>query len=111
MKITELKQVDVTILHLEGRLDSVTSQAAEKQIVALIDGGARKLLLDGAGITYISSAGLRVLLTLTKKVTALGGKIALSGLVPQVQEIIELAGFAAFVPMFKTVDEARKAIG
>ncbi|MDD4868943.1 MAG: STAS domain-containing protein [Kiritimatiellae bacterium] len=110
MKITEKKETDVTILVLEGRLDSITSPDAEKQLMAILDKGARKLLLDASGIVYISSAGLRVLLTVTKKINSLGGKIVLSRLGPQVQGIIELAGFTSFLPVFKTTEEALKTL-
>lgn len=110
MKISERKEADITFLDLEGRLDSITSPDAEKQLLAILDKGARKLLLDASGMVYISSAGLRVLLTVTKKVNSVGGKIVLSRLGPQVQAIIELAGFTSFLPIFKTTEEALKTL-
>jgi len=110
MTITEKKEADITILSMEGRLDSLTSPDADKQLAAAIDRGARKLVLDTNGVVYISSAGLRVLLGVTRKVNTLGGKVVLSRLGPQVQQIIELAGFTSFLPVFKTNEEARKAL-
>ncbi len=110
MHITERTDADVTLLGLKGRLDSITSPDAEKQMLAAVDRGVRKLLLDAEGLTYISSAGLRVLLAVTKKISSAGGKIAMGGAGPQVQGIIELAGFTSFLPLFKTTAEALNSL-
>lgn len=109
MNITSTRQGDLALVRLEGRLDAATSAAAEKQLADLVAAGARGLALDGTALDYISSAGLRVLLSLTKKIKGAGGRIALGGLQPQVKEIIEIAGFASIVPVFGTADEARRA--
>ena len=57
---------------LEGRLDTVTSPELEKELKASLD-GADTLTLDFAKLDYISSAGLRVLLSAHKQMSAKGG--------------------------------------
>lgn len=111
MNITHTRQDALALVRVEGRLDAAAAPAAEKQLADLVAAGARAVALDGSALEYISSAGLRVLLSLTKKIKAAGGRIALGGLQPQVKEIIEIAGFSSIMPVFSTAEEARRACG
>jgi len=60
---------------------------------ALLAGGARKVVLDCAALTYVSSAGLRVFLGGAKKLKTAGGRVAFAALTPAVHEVFELSGF------------------
>ena len=62
MQITENKRGAVTVLELDGRLDTVTSADLNKKIMSLLSNGEKYFVLDLARLTYVSSAGLRVLL-------------------------------------------------
>ncbi len=106
MQISSNIRNDNTIVKIDGRLDSGTAAAAEKQLLALVDGGASKIVLDCAGLEYISSAGLRVLLALAKRVGGLQGRLALAAPAAQVREIFDIAGFGDILPVFATVEEA-----
>ncbi len=79
-------------LHIEGRLDTITSPELEKKINALPEEIAG-LILDMEGVTYISSAGLRVLLGAQKKMSKIGS-MKLIGVCDAVMEILEMTGFA-----------------
>lgn len=109
MNITHTRQDQLVLVKIEGRLDAATAAAAEKQLADLVTAGARSVALDGSALAYISSAGLRVLLSLTKKIKGAGGRIALGGLQPQVKEILEIAGFSSIMPVYATAEEARRA--
>ncbi len=106
MQISSTKRDDTTIVNIDGRLDSGTAAAAEKQLLDLVAGGARRLVLNCAGLEYVSSAGLRVLLALAKRVGGVQGRLALAAPAAQVREIFDIAGFADILPVFATVEEA-----
>jgi anti-anti-sigma factor len=84
---------DVVIVKLAGRLDSAAAQPAEESFTRVLAGGAPHLAIDLAGLQYISSAGLRVLLVVAKKVQQAKGKMVLFGLVPNVREVFAVSGF------------------
>jgi anti-anti-sigma factor len=84
---------DVVIVKLTGRLDSAAAAGAEEKLGATLGGGTPHLAIDLSGLDYISSAGLRVLLVLAKKVQTAKGKVALCSLVPNVREVFTVSGF------------------
>ena len=81
------------IVEISGRLDSVTSGELEKKGLELVAGGAVKMVMDLAETDYISSAGLRTLLTLAKAARAKGGSLALCRPKSDVRHVITLSGF------------------
>lgn len=77
---------------VSGRLDTTTAPQLENEIGEAAD-KANKLVLDLAGLEYISSAGLRVLLKLQKKMTPKDG-LVVKNVNEVVQEVFEITGFA-----------------
>ncbi len=93
MEMVEQKDGEVLTLSLAGRLDGVTSKGVEERILGLIDGGARRMLLDLAGLEYVSSIGLRVLMLAAKRMKAAGGRLAVAELRPAIRKVFDIAGF------------------
>jgi anti-anti-sigma factor len=92
---------------LHGRLDERSHVDAERELVALVAGaGQPRLVLDCAGLEYLSSAGLRALISSYKRMKARGGAIALCELRPDVREIIEISGLRAVFQLHGTRAEA-----
>ena len=79
-------------IEVAGRLDTLTAPALEKTINEEI-GDARNLILDIKGVSYISSAGLRVLLSTQKKMQKIGS-LKVKNVCPEVMEVFEMTGFA-----------------
>ena len=77
---------------LEGRLDTVTAPDLEKALSESLS-GKEELILDFAGLEYISSAGLRVLLS-AQKVMNRQGKMTLRHVNETIMEIFEVTGFS-----------------
>ena len=75
MKIT-IENGKETVINLSGQLDTLTSIDLEKEIAPILQGEVQTVVLNGAELTYISSAGLRLLLMLQKGMKT---KEALSG--------------------------------
>jgi anti-anti-sigma factor len=94
------------ILRLEGRLDASTSAILEKKLDKLVQEKHHQLLLDFSGIDYMSSAGLRLLLSFSKKLHSLKGSLALFSLSSEVEEIVKMAGFDRILLLFANEKEA-----
>ena len=92
MNINIEKENGVTTLKIDGRLDTTTAPELEKAINAEGD-ELKNLVLDFKGVDYISSAGLRVLLTAQKKMNV-QGSMELIGVSEAVMDIFEMTGFA-----------------
>ena len=95
MEIGEEQQGDALVVAPRGRVDSVSSGELERRLVARLDAGARRVVIDLAGVDYISSAGLRVLLLAAKRLKPPQGLLVLCGLGPSVRSVLELAGFTS----------------
>ena len=92
MTIEIKKNVDETIIEIAGRLDTITAPALDKTINEDI-AGTKNLVLDVKGVEYISSAGLRVLLSAQKKMQKIGS-MKLVNVCDAVMEVFEMTGFA-----------------
>lgn len=88
-----IKKQDGTTLTvaLEGRLDTVTSPHLEGELRTAVN-GVTELIFDLTGLEYISSAGLRVLLS-AQKVMSRQGKMTIRNVKPEIMEIFEVTGF------------------
>lgn len=106
MEITTTSKDNATTLSLNGRIDTATAPELEQAINKVIDGGQRKVLLDFAGISYISSGGLRVLLATAKKLKNPGDKFGICALSPEVLKILKLAGFTSIFSIYASEGEA-----
>lgn len=82
---------DLTLV-LSGRLDTTTAPQMEAVVKESLE-GIKNLTLDFTELTYVSSAGLRVLLTAQKKMNA-QGKMRVIGVSEQIMEIFEVTGFS-----------------
>jgi anti-anti-sigma factor len=93
MEFAQEQADDVVIVRLAGRLDSGAARSAEDGFNAVLTSDGPQLAVDMTKLDYISSAGLRVLLVVAKKVQQAKGKVALFGLSPNVREVFSVSGF------------------
>jgi len=84
----------ITVVDLEGRLDTVTASEVEKKILPLLAPENKKLILDCAKLAYISSSGLRLILMIFKKAKSLNGNMVLCNMIPSIKEVFNICGFA-----------------
>ena len=96
---------EIQILRPQGRLDSASSPTLEREAFEVIDGGGRRLLIDFHGLDYISSAGLRAALAVAKRMSAVGGRLALCSLSPQIAEVFEISGVNAIIDIHASAEE------
>ena len=92
MTIEIKRNAEETTIELVGRLDTTTAPALDKTIGEDL-GDTKNLVLDVRGMEYISSAGLRVLLSAQKKMQKIGS-MKVTGVCAEVMEVFEMTGFA-----------------
>ena len=105
MDIAQEHHGAVVVVAPTGRIDTTTSDRFEASLVAATTGDRPRLVLDLAGVDYISSAGLRVLLATAKRLGGGKGALALCALRDPVRNVLDLAGF---LPLF-AVDATRES--
>jgi len=114
MEITSRTLGDIHYIEMKGRLDLIGAEAVEKffreffcKPIAPKD---LLLLVDFKGVDYISSGGLRALVTLFKKVNESGGKMALASMNVAVEEVFQFAGLDTVFQIFQTPEEGVQAL-
>jgi len=97
---------DVVVIRVDGRLDAASSPQLEKKIQSVIDAGHFKLLLNFSGLDYLSSAGMRLILSVSKKLKNLEGKLVACNLSDEVMEVIKMAGFHQVLEIYPSEEES-----
>ena len=78
---------------LAGRLDTPAAVEVSREIQPLLDHADRELVLDCSDLTYISSSGLRIFLSIRKAAAAQGGKVVIEGLSSEIRQVFMMTGF------------------
>ncbi len=108
MEIGERRLGSLIVLRPEGRLDSVTSPAFQERLLIAVESGLADIVVDLSAVEYVSSAGLRALMTAAKvKPTEL--RLAAIGLNPVVQEIFTISRFHHVLPVLRSLEEVARA--
>src|SRR4051794_19078583 len=97
----------MAIYRIVGRLDGLTSPDLESAVKSTISGGTLRVILDMRAVTYVSSAGLRGILSSAKRAKAADGGLAVFGLQSSVDEVFKASGFQNMLPIVSDEDEAR----
>lgn len=106
----ELEEIDgVIVATLFGELDGRTAPIVQEKLLALSESNSMALL-DMSGVTYISSAGLRALLMLYRRMAANDGRVALVGLVESIRDVMTVTGFLEFFDDYATLEEGLAAL-
>jgi anti-anti-sigma factor len=111
MDITTKVQDGATVIKISGSLDGNTVNDAQQQIMPLISSRDLALVMDLKDCSYISSAGLRLLLMAAKQLATQNGNLVLCGLSPEIKDVMEMTGFNTFFKTFDSVAAAISAVG
>ena len=103
-----VSQGRLAILRLAGNLDSSTGPALQAAVSAVV--AEKWLALDFAGVGFVASAGLRVVLSVAKQAHARGGALAIFGLGTPVNEAFETAELGRLFAITATEAEAMKVL-
>ena len=102
LKIDVEEHQNVLCFRLEGRLDATSTPQLETKINEQVDAGKKHILLDFGRIDYLSSAGIRLLLSATRRLKSDGGQLNMCSVNEDVMEIIKVAGFERILNIFPT---------
>lgn len=94
MKTTIQEQDGNMIAILEGRLDTAAAPETEKAMKPLYDSEGKDIILDCAGLEYISSAGLRIFLGILQHAQGKGQEIYIKGITDTVRAVFAMTGFS-----------------
>lgn len=97
MDITIKNEGEKTLVTLDGRLDTTNADQFQADIQPLLDLQKPDIDIDCTNMTYTSSQGLRIFLSLQKSVLARGGKMVLHNMNPQVKEVFDITGFSNII--------------
>lgn len=95
---------EIKIHEVGGVLDTSTSGKEQKEILDLLESHPH-IGLDLSQCTYVSSAGLRVMLYAYKVASGKGGRVDLIGVSEEIREVMDMTGFSKFFKMYGTVGE------
>lgn len=97
MSLTREKNGDVLLVSVSGQINSANAAELEVSLLEWVEEGERKWVLDMSGVEYISSAGLRVVLLLAKRLKQNSGHLVLCSLQPHVLEVFDISGFLSIL--------------
>ena len=100
----------VLVAKTAGRIDGRNSGAFQEALQSLLEDGPTALVLDFEDLSYISSAGLRVILLLARRLGSKAGKVAVCSLTEPVNEVFQISGFDKIVPVHAAQADALSAI-
>ncbi len=107
MNISVQEYKRVSVVTPKGRVDSATSGELENTIRSLLDRGQPNLVLDLAEVDFLSSSGLRVMVSALKSARSAGGDLCLARPAAQAADAIAIAGLDT---LFKTFPDREAAI-
>jgi anti-sigma B factor antagonist len=88
-----------------GSLDSTTAPTLERELTPLIGGAIKVLVLDMEGVTFVSSAGIRVILAARKQMADRGGSLLMANLQPPVAKAFEIVRAIPDMTIFRNIAE------
>jgi len=106
MEIKQTKVRDKVIFKVCGRIDSSTANIFEQTVEQALRNGIVNFIIDCTDLEFISSAGLRALLNLTKNIKPKNGAVSLCNLSQQTKAVLDIAGILAFLKTYDTLEEA-----
>lgn len=110
MNLSAEKIGDVLVVLPAGQINSANAAGIEADLMAQVEKGQNKIILDLGRLDYISSAGLRVVLMLAKRLKQGGGALLLCNIQPDVREVFDISGFLAILPVHDTREAALNSL-
>lgn len=106
MQIQITQHDSIQVLAITGSIDSLNADELSQGFAASIEQGHVRLVADFSQVNYTSSAGLRSLLGSLKRCRLAGGDLRMAALQPQVERVLEIAGFTSILNIFPDVPHA-----
>ncbi len=108
MQVQTARQDGITIVSIDGEIDGRTAPQLEGGFASWP--GRDRVVLDLSGVSYLSSAGLRALLLIHRRVAGENGRLVLVGVAPTVADTMKVTGFLRYFALFETRGDALGAL-
>lgn len=106
MEVSGAKQGKAYVVTVNGRMDTTTAPEFERTVTEWMGRGESTFIVDLTGLEYISSAGLRSILMVGKKLKAQKGSLAFCSLAPMVAKVFSISNFTALFPIYDSLEAA-----
>lgn len=106
MEIETRDSGNIKIVEMSGNLDTNSANQADDRLKELVDAGATNIILNVGGLGFISSSGLRVLLTTAQRLSKANGQLVLTNLNKTVKEVFSISGFDTILTVCETEEQA-----
>ena len=109
IEIRIAREGEVPVVTMTGRLDGFGAQQLDESLREIVPDDTRSVILNLAGVDYLSSAGIRVFLRLKKRLKQRGGSLALANVREFPRNVLEMAGFLNVLELYPSVKDAEIA--
>ncbi|QPC81019.1 STAS domain-containing protein [Phototrophicus methaneseepsis] len=109
VEINVSNQAQVTLVEVSGRVDSMTANQMGSALGSQISDGRVHLVLDLSAVDYMSSAGLREIVTALKSVKRASGDLRIAQPSDRVREVLEMSGLSTIFRIYATQADAVKS--
>ena len=111
MEIKEVgREKNTRIISLEGKMDAISAPEFEDKMGEWIEQGETSFVINLGEVNYMSSAGLRSILIVAKRLKEQDGKLIFVNLREEVQKIFRISGFSSMIPTYESLEAALEHI-
>ena len=100
----------IRLLKLSGKLDILGTGEIETKIAGFCAGDNVRVVGDLSEVDFLASIGIRLLTLTAKSVASRGGKMVLLNPIPEVQNVLEMTGMPAFIPIYSHLESAEAVL-
>ncbi|MFQ5407743.1 MAG: STAS domain-containing protein [Anaerolineales bacterium] len=106
MDVSTQETNGVSVMAVTGRVDSATAPDLETALKGLVEGEKKKIVLNLHDVEYMSSAGLRAMVSTLKALKRVNGDLRLCTPSPRVEEVLRLAGLTSIFQIYSSQEDA-----
>ena len=100
----------IRLIKLSGKLDNYGVNSIDVEFIRNCMGDNVRVLVDLSGVNYISSIGIPMLINSAKSVASRGGKMVLLNPIPEVENVLEITGMPAIIPIYSHLESAETVL-
>ncbi len=104
------RQSNIRLIKLGGRFDIIGTGEIETKFTGHCSGDKVRVIVDLAGVDFLASIGIRLLTLTAKSVASRGGKMVLLSPIPDVQNVLEMTGIPAIIPIYSYLESAETVL-
>jgi anti-sigma B factor antagonist len=100
----------ISLIKLGGKLDIIGTGEIETKFTVYCTGEKARVVVDLSEVDFLASIGIRLLVLTAKSIAGRGGKMALLNPIPEVQQVLEITGIPAIIPVYSQLESAETVL-